>query len=344
MLFVFGAMLGGSAGAETEAEKILAVVVKVRATVPETARTAATLGTEREGNGVVIDSAGHVLTIGYLILEAAEVLITEADSEPIKAAVVGYDHRTGFGLLRPARPLKAPAIVLGNSAEISEGEPLLVAGYGGRESAQGVRVVSRSEFAGSWEYLLEKAIFTAPAYAEFSGAALIDRKGRLVGIGSLYSQIQIEGLGVVPANMFVPIDLLKPILSDLLKFGRTKELPRPWLGIRAETIQGRVFVLGVSKDGPSEKAGIQAGDLVLAVKEKAVSGLSDFYRKVWALGPAGVDVPLRMLQDIQIRRIVVHSADRSEYLQLNPKQTAFYFRVPLPFSDFRLTVCKTVFD
>ncbi|MEW6670169.1 MAG: S1C family serine protease [Thermodesulfobacteriota bacterium] len=322
MAVLLGILFGGAAAAQTEAEKILAAVVKIRAVVPETARTAETLGTEREGSGVVIDSEGHVLTIGYLILEAAEVEITETGAKPIKATVVGYDHPSGFGLLRADRPLRAPFLALGNSAEISTGDPLLVAGFGGREAAQGVRVVSLTEFAGSWEYLLDRAIFTAPPHAEFSGAALIDRSGRLAGIGSLFTQIQIKEIGMVPANMFVPVDLLKPILSDLQQYGHSRQAPRPWLGIRAESIHGRVFVLGVSPGGPSEKAGIMAGDLVLAVKEKAVRDLADFYRSVWALGAAGVDVPLSLLQDIRIRQIVVHSADRAQYMRLNPKRTA----------------------
>jgi len=328
ILLVIYMLLCGAAAAQTEAEKILTAVVKVRAVIPETARTAETLGTEREGSGVVIDAEGRVLTIGYLILEATDVEITEIGGQPLKATVLGYDHRSGFGLLKASRPLKVPALVLGNSAEITTGEPLLVVGFGGRDAAQGVRVVSLSEFAGSWEYLLDRAIFTAPPYAEFSGTALMDRNGRLVGIGSLYSQMQIQDLGVVPTNMFVPIDLLKPILSDLIQYGHSRKAPLPWLGIRAEGIQGRVFVIGVSPDGPSEKAGIKAGDLVLAVREKPVHSLADFYRSVWALGTAGVEVPLTLLQDIRIRQLVVRSADRNQYLRLNPKRTAFDVKKP----------------
>jgi len=344
LLVILNILLSGAAAGQTEGEKILTAVVKVRAVIPETARTAETLGTEREGSGVVIDSDGHILTIGYLILEAADVEITEMNGTPLKAAVVGYDHRTGFGLLRAARPLRVPSLELGSSAEILTGEPLLVVAYGGQDAVQGVRVVSLREFAGSWEYLLDRAIFTAPPYTEFSGAALIDRSGRLAGIGSLFSQMQIQDLGLVPTNMFVPIDLLKPILSDLLKYGHSREAPRPWLGIRADTIHARVFVLGVSPDGPSEKAGIKTGDLVLAVKDKAVRGLADFYRSVWALGAAGVDVPLTMLQDIRIRQIMVRSADRSQYLRLNPKRTAFIFREAPPESAHRLTLHRATLN
>ncbi|MDP2645256.1 MAG: S1C family serine protease [Desulfobacterales bacterium] len=316
----------GTAAAQTDVDATLGAIVRVRATVPETARSAARLGLEREGNGVAIDAKGHVLTIGYLILEAAEVEITGGDGQAVQASVVGYDHHTGFGLLKAARPLKVPVMELGDSARLAEGEPLVVAGYGGRQAAQGVRVVSLSEFAGAWEYLLDRAIFIAPSYDDYGGAALIDRRGRLVGIGSLISQVNIAGLGLLAANMFVPIDLLKPILADLISSGRPEKSSRPWLGIRSEEIHGRVFVLGVSSDGPSEKAGIRPGDLVLAVKEKPVTGLADFYRQTWALGPAGVEVPLQVLQGLVIRTIVVRSADRQEQLRFNTRQTTFHMK------------------
>jgi S1-C subfamily serine protease len=179
-------------------------------------------------------------------------------------------------------------------------------------------VVARKEFAGPWEYLLENAIFTAPAMERFSGAALIDRDGRLVGIGYLFSQLKIADLGLMPANMFVPIDLLKPILSDLKLSGRSKLPPRPWLGVRTEEFYGRLVVESVVSGSPSEKAGITSGDIILAVNKQKVDGMADFYRKVWALGKGGVDVPLRILQGIQIRDIVVHSTARSPYDQPAP--------------------------
>jgi S1-C subfamily serine protease len=176
-------------------------------------------------------------------------------------------------------------------------------------------VVARKEFAGPWEYLLENAIFTAPPIARFSGAGLIDRNGHLVGIGYLLSQLMIADLGVIPTNMFVPIDLLKPILSDLKLSGSSKLPSRPWLGVRTQELYGRLFVERVISGSPSEKAGIKTGDIILAVNKQDVHGMADFYRKVWALGKAGVDVPLRILQGIQIRDIVVHSTAHIQYRQ-----------------------------
>jgi S1-C subfamily serine protease len=311
---------GMPAYADQDAKEILKAIVKIHSVVPKDARTASILGTEREGNGVVIDSKGHVLTIGYLITEAETVEVIGPEGKSINASFAGYDHNTGFGLLRTEKPLKVPPIKLGKSSNVKEGEPVLVAGYGGEDSAQAARVISRKEFAGYWEYLLEEALFTVPAYSNFGGAALIDRDGKLVGIGSLLTQILIPGFGSISCNMFVPIDLLNPILSDLITTGRSRKPPRPWLGVNAEEAHGRVFITQITSGGPAEGTGLQRGDLILSVKGIAVTGLADLYRKVWALGNAGVDVPLSVLQGTQIRDITVRSGDRYQFLMLKPKK------------------------
>jgi S1-C subfamily serine protease len=306
--------------ADQEAKEILKAVVKIRSIIPKEAHSAGTLGTEREGNGVVIDSKGHILTIGYLIIEAESIEVTPPEGKPVSATFVGFDHATGFGLLKTEIPLNVKPMKMGQSAKVKEGEPVLIAGYGGEDAVQAARVISRKEFTGYWEYLLEDALYTAPALANYGGAALIDRNGLLVGIGSLFSQVVIPGFGTIPCNISVPIDLLPPILNDLIMKGRPQKAPRPWLGINAEEGQGRVFITRVTPGGPAEKGGLKPGDLVLTVKGREVSGLTDFYRKVWALGNAGVDVPLAILQGIQIREITIRSSDRYQFLTLKPQK------------------------
>ena len=319
MIAIFIAF-GMPAYADQDAKEILKAIVKIRSIIPKDAHTASTLGTEREGNGVVIDSKGHVLTIGYLIVEAETIEVTGPEGKPINANFVGYDHNTGFGLLRTEKPLNVRPMKLGKSSNVKEGEPVLVAGHGGEDSAQAAQVISRKEFVGYWEYLLEEALFTVPAYSNFGGAALIDRDGQLLGIGSLFTQIVIPGFGSIPCNMFVPIDLLNPILTDLIATGRSRKEPRPWLGVNTEEAHGRVFVTQITPRGPAEGAGLQRGDLILSVRGIAVNGLADFYRKVWALGNAGVDVPLSVLQGTRIRDITVRSADRYQFLIPKPKK------------------------
>jgi len=306
--------------AEQTAEEILKAIVKIRAVIPKEAHTAGTLGTEREGNGVVIDSKGHILTIGYLIVEAETIEVIGPEEKPIHATFVGYDHETGFGLLRAEKPLPVKPIKLGEATKLREGYPVLIAGHGGADSVQPARIIARKEFAGYWEYLLEDAIFTAPPYSNFGGAALIGPDGQLLGIGSLFTQFVIQGLGSIPSNVFVPIDLLPPILDDLKATGRPRKAPRPWLGINVEEAHGRVFVIRVTSGGPAERAGLKPGDLILTVNEKAVNGLADFYRKVWALGNAGAEVSLSILHGIQIRNVTVRSTDRYQFLLLRPQK------------------------
>ncbi len=306
--------------AEQDPKEILKAVVKIRSVIPDYARSASTLGTEREGSGVVIDSRGHILTIGYLIMESETIEVTGPEGKPAGATSVGYDHRTGFGLLKTDKPLDVPPMEMGQSSEVKEGDPVLVASFGGLDAVQGARVISRKEFAGYWEYLLDSAIFTSPPHANFGGAALIDRSGKLVGIGSLFTAVQIPGLGSVSGNMFVPIDLLKPILADLIAKGRSSEPSRPWLGLNVEEVHGRVIVTRITSEGPSERAGLKTGDIILTVNQKEVGGLADFYRRVWALGNSGVEVPLSILQRIRIRDLTIKSADRYQYYPLKPQK------------------------
>lgn len=318
VIFIVLVSLYCHAYADSTAEDVLKAVVKIRSVIPKEAPSASTLGTEREGNGVVIDAEGTILTIGYLIREAETINVIGPEAKPVSATLVAYDYDTGFGLLRTGKPLNVTPIKLGQSSAVKAGDQILVAGYGGEESAQGARVISRHEFAGYWEYLLEEAIYTVPAYTNFSGAALINPKGQLVGIGSLFTQVTIPGLGYLPCNVFVPIDLLSPILSDLKNKGRSGKAQRPWLGINVEEARGRIFITKVTSGGPAEKAGLKPGDMILTVDGKEVKGLSDLYRKIWALGNAGVQVPLSILQDVKVHDIKVRSVDREQHFRSKP--------------------------
>lgn len=317
---VFGLTLlaYGEQGSDQDLKGILEAIVKVRATVPQNARTAGSLGTEREGSGTVIDSKGLILTIGYLILEAESIEVVSFEGKVVGATFVGYDHSTGFGLLRATEPLEVTPLKLGESAEVSVGDQLVVASHGGPDSVALNTVVSREEFAGYWEYLLEDAIYTVPSYPNYGGAALIGRDGSLLGVGSILTQFALEGVGFIPSTMFVPIDYLKPILSDLITRGRPSGPGKPWLGFHADEARGRVFVIRVSPEGPAHKAGLREGDIVLKVNKQPVEGLADFYRKVWRTGGPGVDVGLSVLQGLEIRLITIHSGDRYKYLRLYP--------------------------
>lgn len=301
--------------AQKQAEEILKAVVKVRAVIPSDAVTAPMLGTEREGNGVLIDSDGHILTIGYLILEAKTIEIIGPDDRVIEATFIAYDYDTGFGLLRANTPLNVKPIKLGSSSELKQGDPALVVGYGGSDAVLGVRVVSRGEFTGYWEYLLDNAIFTAPPYQNYGGAALIGADGNLIGIGSIFTQVTVTGLGSIPANMFVPVDLFTPIIADMKTAGKSRLPQKPWLGVHTQEAHGRLFVIRIMPGGPAEQAKLQIGDLILKVNNQPVRGQADFYRKIWALGEAGVKVPLSILRGTEIQEFTLLSADRYQFLK-----------------------------
>ncbi|MGD2012656.1 MAG: S1C family serine protease [Desulfobacterales bacterium] len=313
-------ILISSGYAQEEAEQLLKAIVKVKSTIPNEARTAEVLGTTREGNGVLIDTDGHILTIGYLILEADSIEVEDQEGQKLPAKYIGYDHKTGFGLIRAEKALNITPIQFGRSSDIKEGDPVLVIGHGGEDSVLGARVVLRGEFIGYWEYLLENAIYTTPPYAGYGGAALIGRDGKLLGIGSIYTRKTVADLGTVPCNMFVPIDLLQPILNQLIATGRSGEPPQPWLGLQIEEVHERLFVRRVTEGGPAGKAGLGSGDIILKVDKKSVQGLADYYRKVWSLGKAGVEVPMAVLQGTEILDISVRSEDRDQYYMVRPNK------------------------
>ncbi len=307
---------GGPAD-EATAAQTLSAVVRVRAKILPNARSGETLGLQREGSGVLVRE-GYVATIGYLVIESEAIEVTGADGKSAPAALAVYDHASGFAVLRLLAPLGGKPLPLGDAGALAEREPALVASFGGGDQVHLVRVVSRRPFSGSWEYLLESAIFAMPPVPNWSGAALISARGELVGMGSLLVADSAGGGTLSPGNLFVPADLLKPLIEDVVA-GRKPAVPaRPWLGVNAEEMGGRLFVARVSPDGPADKAGLRSGDMLIGVGGDDVSTLADFYRKVWARGAAGVEVPLQVLQGVEVREMTVRSIDRVDYFRAKP--------------------------
>jgi S1-C subfamily serine protease len=312
------ALLSASASQAQPAsiEELVSAVVRINTHITPDGHTVQGLGREREGSGILIDADGLILTIGYLMVEAYAAEVVDNNGRTVPANVVGYDHETGLGLLRTIEPLKLKPMPLGKSAEMREGDPVLIASFGGSAMVGGAYVVAKREFAGSWEYLLDEALFTAPPHPAWSGAALLNREGKLVGVGSLIVGDAAGGGDKAPGNMFVPIDRLLPILGDLIAAGRPVGPGRPWLGLHTEELRGRLFVSRVTPGGPAEKAGIKSGNVIVGVNGEQPKSLADFYRKVWAQGSAGATVALDVLQDSEVRRFEVKSINRLDHLKL----------------------------
>jgi len=287
-------------------------VVAVRASVPDDAFTAGTLGTLREGSGVVISQSGLVLTIGYLLTEADEVWLTRHDGKVVAGHALAYDQETGFGIVQPLAPLDLPPLEIGSSGTAKLGDEVSV--IDGRGEVGDCYIVAKQEFAGYWEYLLEEAIFTAPAHPSWGGAALVGQDGHLLGIGSLRLQMS-KGDAVADINMMVPIDLLPPILDDLVTRGQVDKPPRPWLGAFSAESSNGVVVMNVTPGSPAANAGLKQGDVIAEIRDGDVEGLADFYRKVWKSGPAGAEIPMRVLRDGRDAWLRVKTADRQSFLK-----------------------------
>ena len=288
-------------------------VVLVHAEIPEGAFTASILGTERIGHGTVIGEDGLILTIGYLITEAESIWLTTHDGTVVPGHALAYDQVTGFGLVLPLGRLGVAPIERGSAASTAVGDSVIVIGHGGLGHTLDAKVIARREFAGYWEYLLEDALFTTPPHPQWGGTALVGEDGRLLGVGSLLVQ-ETVGTETLDANMFVPIDLLEPILDDMVRLGRAARTPRPWLGMYTTPLQGRLVVGGLTQGGPAHRAGIQLGDIVLEVAGEPVSDLADLFRRVWRTGPAGTEIPMTLVRGGSTSQVRVASADRDDFL------------------------------
>jgi S1-C subfamily serine protease len=295
-------------------DQALNAVVGLSAVIPADAFTAEILGTERAGNGVLIRN-NVVLTIGYLITEAEAIWLTLFDGRAVPATVLAYDQETGFGLVQALARLVVPPLPLGSSGQARVGDAVVIAGAGGRKHSLAARIVSKQEYAGYWEYVLDEAIFTTPAHPNWGGTAVISASGELIGVGSLQLQ-QAQGAGTAGhLNMSVPIDLLKPILDDLMTMGRPNHPPRPWLGLYATEVEDKLVIAGLAKSGPAARANLRVGDMVLAVAGTKVDSLGGLFRQIWSVGQAGVEVPFTIYRDGRTFEAKVTSADRSRLLK-----------------------------
>ena len=295
-------------------DRALDAVVLVRSEIPEDAFTASILGTERAGNGVVISESGMVLTIGYLITEASVIWLATNKGTVVGGYPMAYDQATGFGLVQPLGKLGVKPIERGSASSIRVGENVVVAGQGGRAHALKATVFAKREFAGYWEYVLDEALFTAPAHPQWGGSALIGADGKLAGIGSLLVQEKIDA-GTIQGNMIVPIDLLAPILDDMTRTGRANRAPHPWLGMYVTEAGERLVVAGLAPGAPAERAGVHVGDAVIALGGEKPKSLADLWRKVWAHGAPGAIVPLKLARSGKMLELRLTSADRADFLK-----------------------------
>ena len=297
-------------------EKIYDSIVRITSNIPDDARTAGSLGTSRRGTGVVIDDK-HILTIGYIVAEADQILIGLPGGKDVPGDLVAYDHSTGFGILKTILPTKLNPLQLGDSDNISEDDLLFVMPYPDQGQGSGARAVSRRPFTGWWEYYLEKPIYTYPMTQSWAGTPLLNTYGEILGIGSLYVQESAQGIQS-PGNLFVPVNILKPILSDLLKNGRRTKQINPYMGINSEESNGKVYITRVSENGPAANAGILSNDIILSVNGINVNSIKDFYLTAWSLGGPGTSIKLEVERNQKKITFDIKTVDRMDYF-VKPK-------------------------
>jgi S1-C subfamily serine protease len=321
VFFAFAVALAAALGAtqaraQGSSADILDAVLRLETKIPRDAATAQGLGTRRAGHGIVIDDNGLILTIGYLILEAQEIELRANDGRAFGAEFVAYDYDTGFGLVRALEPTGIKPLRLGNSDALQQRDRVLVVGSGGAEKVLGAIVVDRRVFTGFWEYMVDDAIFTSPPHDDWGGAALVNEKGELVGVGSLFVRDARAGSPPLPGNMFVPINILKPALADMLTDGRGTGSDRPWLGIFSQDLRNVVVITSMWVNGPAAKAGLKPGDMIIGVGDARVRTQEEFYRTMWGLGGAGTDVPVKVLRDGETMDFTIKSGSRYDFLKI----------------------------
>lgn len=290
-------------------------VVSVRTRIPDDALTAPMLGTERSGHGVVVNDSGVILTIGYVVTEAESVWLVTHNGTTVPGHVMAYDQQSGFGLVQAFGQLDLAPMPMGTVAELAIGQAMILAGAGGTTQCVTVQVAGMREFAGYWEYLLDNAIFTVPAHPLWGGAALIGEDGKLYGIGSLMLETVDQDGDANAANMVIPIDLLLPILDELLRYGTRSTPARPWIGWFIQETRGGLIVAGVVDDGPADLAGLESGDIVLGVDGISVDNLPALYRAIWSSGDAGVAIVIDYRRDGESHSTSVTSTDRNQLLK-----------------------------
>jgi S1-C subfamily serine protease len=301
-------------GPTSKVDRALKSVLTIQSQIPEDGFTAQTLGEQRSGSGIVIRESGLVLTIGYLIMEADNVWLADSDGRVTPAHALAVDAETGFGLVQALGDLNCPALELGHSSEAKLGDHVTVAAGAGTKPVRAM-IVGKQEFAGYWEYFLDEAIFTSPAHPFWGGAGAIDSEGRLIGVGSLHVEQLSPRTGPRDINMIVPIDLLPPILDDLLTYGRVNKPARPWLGVFSAENGDGIIVASVAENGPAAEAGLRRGDVLAGVGGSEIESLGDFYRKIWSRGPAGVEIPIEIVREGKAIGLRVRSADRSSFMK-----------------------------
>jgi S1-C subfamily serine protease len=295
-------------------------LMSLHSKIPDTAMTAELLGTERTAHAVQVTAGGLLLTVGYSVMEADEVWVTNRKGQTAEAIVLAQDYDSGIALLKPTVALGMHHLETVSLDTLEVGATLGVLGVGDKEP-QPVTLHSLDEFAGRWEYLLDRACYTLPLYERWSGAALLDAEGKLCGLGSLAMGIRTANKEVAPGNLFIPVDLVMPHLEYMQLHGQKPGKLRPWLGTLIEEHESEIYVVGLYHGAPAARAGLRPGDIILSVDRQPVSTMADFFRTIWRYGPAGAAIPMTVSDGKDTRDVLLDTIDRTSFFMQHAAST-----------------------
>jgi len=284
----------------------------LHALVPETAMTSELLGTERNSHAVQISQDGLLLTVGYSVMEASEIWLTNRKGQTTEAILLAQDYDSGLALLRPLSPIGLLTLETATTDKLHEGQELSVLASNEKELIP-VDLFAVEEFAGRWEYVLDRGLFTFPLYERWSGAALLDSAGKLVGLGSLALGMRNPEGEVEPGNLFIPVELVMPHIEHLRDHGQKPGTLRPWLGTLVEEHDSELYVVGLYHGAPAARAGIKPGEIILSVARQPVTSMAGFFRSIWHYGPAGTAIPLTLSDGNKTREVVLDTTDRNSF-------------------------------
>jgi S1-C subfamily serine protease len=287
-------------------QKIIPAVVGIHSKIPLDRPSVLTLGPLRWGSGVIYDPQGYILTVGYIVSDAAEIQVSLQDGRTVPARLVGVDAQSGIGVIKMEGEGPWPAAPLGDSTRAAVGDTTATLGVDSDKKlvvTQGsIQEIKR--FAGYWEYMIDRALIVAPYNPSFGGSPLVNGRGEVIGVTSLR-------LGETPqVNLAIPIEYFIAVREELLaKGGLPSRPPRPWIGVYTVPTPQGLIVAGGSPTGPAAEAGFQRGDVIVRLNGQSVEGQEDFYQKLWQT-KVGDEIAIVVLRENKFEILKLKTVDR----------------------------------
>ncbi len=287
---------------------LLPSVVHIHAEISASHPSTAILGDERMGTGTVIDRAGLILTVNYVVMGGRTIEVMLERGRTQRAEIVAQDFEVGLALLRIKRQGLA-AVEMASSEDLSLGMPVFAAAaMGPRERrVAGGLITQLGEFEAYWEYLLERGIVSSAPNPGSGGGALFTLGGKMVGVVSL-------NLNEITHNsLSIPSECYQGHRDEFLRYGRVVSRPvRAWLGVYASPLEEGIIVAGLVPNGPGARSGVQEGDVIVGMDSREVPTRKDLYLTLWRHAP-GEKIAIEVLRDNELRVVNVIGGDRAEF-------------------------------